>query len=84
MREYSQERAICHVSSFDARVIPSIAYTDPEVAWVGLTEDRASAEEVVRDETGRIHTGEIGPAIVHHFAGYRKLRYFGNTTVNNQ
>ncbi|MEM9058059.1 MAG: dihydrolipoyl dehydrogenase [Pseudomonadota bacterium] len=30
-------------SSFDARVIPSIAYTDPEVAWVGMTEDRAKA-----------------------------------------
>jgi dihydrolipoamide dehydrogenase len=26
---------------FDARVIPSVAYTDPEVAWVGLTEDEA-------------------------------------------
>ena len=28
-------------SFFDARVIPSVAYTDPEVAWVGLTEDEA-------------------------------------------
>ncbi len=28
---------------FDARVIPSVAYTDPEVAWVGLTEDEAKA-----------------------------------------
>jgi dihydrolipoamide dehydrogenase len=28
-------------SHFDARVIPSVAYTDPEVAWVGLTEDEA-------------------------------------------
>jgi dihydrolipoamide dehydrogenase len=27
-----------HKSYFDARVIPSVAYTDPEVAWVGLTE----------------------------------------------
>ena len=26
-------------AQFDARVIPSVAYTDPEVAWVGLTED---------------------------------------------
>jgi pyruvate/2-oxoglutarate dehydrogenase complex dihydrolipoamide dehydrogenase (E3) component len=25
--------------AFNARVIPSVAYTDPEVAWVGLTED---------------------------------------------
>jgi len=28
---------------FDARVIPSVAYTDPEVAWVGVTEDEAKA-----------------------------------------
>jgi dihydrolipoamide dehydrogenase len=31
---------------FDARVIPSVAYTDPEVAWVGLTEDQAKAQGV--------------------------------------
>ena len=30
-----------HKSYFDARVIPSVAYTDPEVAWVGLTETDA-------------------------------------------
>jgi dihydrolipoamide dehydrogenase len=29
-------------SFFDARVIPSVAYTDPEVAWVGITEDEAA------------------------------------------
>jgi len=28
-------------SAFDARVIPSVAYTDPEVAWVGITEGEA-------------------------------------------
>ncbi|MGV8826280.1 dihydrolipoyl dehydrogenase family protein, partial [Methylibium petroleiphilum] len=33
-------------SSFNARVIPSVAYTDPEVAWVGLTEDEAKARGV--------------------------------------
>jgi dihydrolipoamide dehydrogenase len=31
---------------FDARVIPSVAYTDPEVAWVGLTEDDAKAKGI--------------------------------------
>ena len=30
-------------AAFDARVIPSVAYTDPEVAWVGLTETEANA-----------------------------------------
>ena len=33
-------------SQFDARVIPSVAYTDPEVAWVGLTENEAKAQGV--------------------------------------
>ena len=33
-------------ASFDARVIPSVAYTDPEVAWVGLTEDEARAKGI--------------------------------------
>jgi dihydrolipoamide dehydrogenase len=31
---------------FDARVIPSVAYTDPEVAWVGTTEDQAKADKI--------------------------------------
>ncbi|MES2481774.1 MAG: dihydrolipoyl dehydrogenase [Pseudomonadota bacterium] len=33
-------------TQFDARVIPSVAYTDPEVAWVGLTEEQAKAQGV--------------------------------------
>ena len=33
-------------SVFDARVIPSVAYTDPEVSWVGLTETEAKAQGV--------------------------------------
>jgi len=33
-------------SAFNARVIPSVAYTDPEVAWVGLTEDQAKAQGI--------------------------------------
>jgi dihydrolipoamide dehydrogenase len=33
-------------SAFNARVIPSVAYTDPEVAWVGLTVDQAKAQGI--------------------------------------
>jgi dihydrolipoyl dehydrogenase len=32
--------------SWDVRSIPSVAYTDPEVAWTGLTETQAKAEEI--------------------------------------
>ena len=34
------------VSAFDARVIPSVAYTDPEVAWVGLGEEQAARQGI--------------------------------------
>ena len=33
-------------SFFDAAVIPSVAYTDPEVAWVGMTENEAKAKGI--------------------------------------
>ena len=38
------EAAAGEKSFFDARVIPSVAYTDPEIAWVGLTEEQARAQ----------------------------------------
>ncbi|MGA2564783.1 MAG: dihydrolipoyl dehydrogenase [Steroidobacteraceae bacterium] len=45
------EVAAGHKSFFDARVIPSVAYTDPEVAWVGLTETAARAEHIEYEKT---------------------------------
>ena len=38
------ENCAGHKAYFDARVIPGVAYTAPEVAWVGLTEDQAKKE----------------------------------------
>jgi dihydrolipoamide dehydrogenase len=35
-----------HKVAFDARTIPSVAYTDPEVAWMGLTETQAKLQGV--------------------------------------
>jgi len=35
-----------HKAFFDARAIPSVAYTDPEIAWMGLTETQAKAQGV--------------------------------------
>jgi dihydrolipoamide dehydrogenase len=40
------EVAAGHKAFFDARVIPSVAYTDPEVAWVGVTENQARAQDL--------------------------------------
>ncbi len=40
------EVAAGHKSEFVARVIPSVAYTDPEVAWVGITETEAKKQGI--------------------------------------
>jgi dihydrolipoamide dehydrogenase len=40
------EVAAGHKSAFDARVIPSVCYTDPEIAWVGLTETAAKEQSI--------------------------------------
>ena len=38
------ENVAGHPADFTAKVIPGVAYTDPEIAWVGITEDAARAE----------------------------------------
>jgi dihydrolipoamide dehydrogenase len=40
------EVAAGHKSSFDARCIPAVAYTDPEIAWAGMTETDAKAQGI--------------------------------------
>jgi dihydrolipoamide dehydrogenase len=40
------EAAAGRKAYFDARAIPSVAYTDPEVAWVGLSEEEAKAQAI--------------------------------------
>ena len=69
------EAAAGHKAYFDARVIPSVAYTDPEVAWVGLTEDDAkSAGRKV--EEGRLSVGASGRAIANgRDEGFTKLLF---------
>jgi dihydrolipoamide dehydrogenase len=39
-----------HKAFFDARTIPSVAYTDPEIAWMGLTETQAKAQGIEFDK----------------------------------
>ncbi|HME39015.1 MAG TPA: dihydrolipoyl dehydrogenase [Steroidobacteraceae bacterium] len=40
------EVAAGHKSAFDARNIPSVAYTDPEIAWTGINETEAKAQHI--------------------------------------
>ncbi|WP_395055279.1 dihydrolipoyl dehydrogenase [Polaromonas sp.] len=51
-------------AAFNARVIPSVAYTDPEVAWVGLTEDQAKAQGI-KVKTGLFPWTASGRAIAN-------------------
>jgi dihydrolipoyl dehydrogenase len=44
------EVAAGHRRAFDARAIPAVAYTDPEVAWVGLTETEAKAKGIALEK----------------------------------
>lgn len=58
---------------FDPKVIPSIAYTDPEVAWVGLTEKEAKAQNIAY-ETAVFPWAASGRAIAQDAAdGMTKL-----------
>lgn len=45
------ETAAGEKSAFDARTIPSVAYTDPEIAWVGVTETEAKTNNLDFDKT---------------------------------
>ena len=62
-------------AQFDARVIPSVAYTDPEVAWVGLTEDQAKAQGI-KVKKGLFPWSASGRAIANgRDEGFTKLLF---------
>jgi len=62
-------------AAFNARVIPSVAYTDPEVAWVGLTEDQAKAQGI-KVRKGLFPWTASGRAIANgRDEGYTKLLF---------
>ena len=66
-------------SAFNARVIPSVAYTDPEVAWVGLTEDQAKAEGIAIKK-GHFPWTASGRAIANtRDEGFTKLLFDAQT-----
>jgi dihydrolipoamide dehydrogenase len=62
-------------AAFDARVIPSVAYTDPEVAWVGVTEDDAKAKGL-KVKKGLFPWNASGRAIANNRdEGFTKLLF---------
>jgi len=66
-------------SVFDPEVIPSVAYTDPEIAWVGLTEDQAKAQGRAVKK-GLFPWGASGRALANGRAeGFTKLLFDAET-----
>jgi dihydrolipoamide dehydrogenase len=62
-------------SHFDARVIPSVAYTDPEIAWVGVTE-REAKEKGLKIGVGKFPWAASGRAIgIDRTEGFTKLLF---------
>jgi dihydrolipoamide dehydrogenase len=66
-------------SQFDARVIPSVAYTDPEIAWVGVTE-REAKEKGLKVGVGKFPWAASGRAIgIDRTEGFTKLIFDEDT-----
>jgi dihydrolipoamide dehydrogenase len=73
------EVAAGHKAAFDATVIPGVAYTHPEVAWVGYTEAQAKAEGRKVD-TARFPWAASGRAIANGADyGFTKLIFDAET-----
>ena len=73
------EAAAGEKSFFDARVVPSVAYTDPEIAWVGVTEDEAKAKGV-KLQKGLFPWAASGRAIANgRDEGFTKLLFDAET-----
>jgi len=64
---------------FDAKVIPSVAYTDPEVAWAGITEDEAK-QKGIKVEKGHFPWNASGRAVANgRDEGFTKLLFDAET-----
>ena len=73
------EAAFDKKTHFDAKVIPSVAYTDPEVAWVGLTEDEAK-QQGIKVEKGHFPWNASGRAVANgRDEGFTKLLFDAET-----
>jgi dihydrolipoamide dehydrogenase len=69
------EAAAGQKSHFDSQAIPAVAYTDPEIAWVGMTEDDAKRQGVELG-VGRYPWSALGRAIANgRDEGFTKLLF---------
>ena len=76
--ELLQDEALA-TSAFDVRVIPGVAYTDPEIAWVGLTEEQAKAQGM-EIKKGLFPWGASGRALANgRSEGFTKLIFDAQT-----
>lgn len=73
------EVAAGHKSEFVARVIPSVAYTDPEVAWVGLTEAECKAQGIKYGKGVFPHAASGRAIGIHRTEGFTKLLFDEDT-----
>jgi dihydrolipoamide dehydrogenase len=73
------EVAAGHKAAFDARAIPSVAYTDPEVAWVGLGEGEASQRGVAFEKASFAWAANGRALGLARSEGTTKLIYDGET-----
>ena len=66
-------------SAFEARVIPSVAYTDPEIAWAGVTENEAR-QSGLKYGVGKFPLAASGRAIgIDRTEGFTKLLFDPST-----
>lgn len=73
------EAAAGEKSYFDARVIPSVAYTDPEIAWAGVTEEEAKTQGITV-KVGKFPWQASGRAIANgRDEGFTKLIFDAST-----
>ena len=69
------EAAFGEKSYFDVKQIPSVAYTDPEVAWAGLTEEQCKAQGIAYQK-GLFPWAASGRAIANgRSEGFTKLSF---------
>jgi dihydrolipoamide dehydrogenase len=64
-----------HKVAFDAMTVPSVAYTDPEVAWMGLTETEAKAKGIVYEKASFPWSASARALSVAREDGLTKLLY---------